>query len=333
MCNNQREYEIDGLKIEWGKTFSEVATLLNGFDKFKPYGGWPNIRCKCQNIFGLRSTEMEVRAPFTDRPVLQVTYQLSPIEKKFLQKIHSPFIKQLVKILGPANTRGHIERNVKNEFKSSVVVYSAKWLFGDIRISLSVYGGTRNNYSGPAAAGLFIHWIDEKKAALPFRNEIKKIEDDFERNINENIIIRTFKTQYEQRPFSVIHYELSDPYIAEKDPEWRAAQMALYNKALFQTPQSIHDRLSNDQIALCILPGQRKVYVSNKWDTIYLADQDESLITFYEILPARGPGGRELKLKDLLIKDSKSSDTLIQLFNEIEKVTGLKVAMRETYDD
>ena len=84
---------------------------------------------------------------------------------------------------------------------------------------------------------------------------------------------------------------------------------------------------------MCILPGQRRVFVANKWDAIRLTDNDKSEITFYEILPGRGPGHRELQLKDLLIKDSKGSDALIQLYSEIEKVTWLKVVIKEMYGD
>jgi hypothetical protein len=48
-----KHYEIDGLKIEWGKPLNEVRVLLDKFEKFKPFGGWPNIRCKCPSAFGL----------------------------------------------------------------------------------------------------------------------------------------------------------------------------------------------------------------------------------------------------------------------------------------
>ena len=179
MLINPKVYVIDGLKIEWGKTFNEVAILLEWFDKFASYGGWSNLRCKCRNIYGLPSTEMNVRAPFADKPIMQVSYELSPIPKKFLQKIYSPYIKQLSKFLGASHYSTYKKPKLKNEFKSGEVVFSSTWLFDDIRISLSVYGGIRYNDSGPAAAGLFIDWIDEKKAAQPFRTEIKKIETTF----------------------------------------------------------------------------------------------------------------------------------------------------------
>jgi len=50
-------------------------------------------------------------------------------------------------------------------------------------------------------------------------------------------------------------------------------------------------------------------------------------------LPARGSGGRELELKELLIEDSKESNTLLDLIKEIENITGLKAQTSERYDD
>jgi hypothetical protein len=332
---NPKQYEIDGLKIEWGKNFSEVSTLLERFQKFKSYEGWSNIRCKCKNIFGLEATEMEVRAPFVDRPVLQVHYELSPMEPGFFQKIHSPFVKQLEKILGKSVEKKSIERHpgLKKEYMWSAVVYSVTWLFGDIRISLSVYGGTRNNESGPAAAGIFIDWIDEKEAAKPFREEMKKIEDTLAKNIEAGVSLKKYSLEQKQRPFRVVHFELRDPYIAEKDSELRASQMALYKRELIQTPKRIQSSLQSNEIALYMSPNTTNIFVSNKWDTIYLDSKDENAIIYCEVLPGRGPGGVELKLKELLLEDSKESKPLLNLVQEIETITGLKAQSTKRYDD
>lgn len=332
---NPRQYELDSLKIDWGKNFNEVSMLLEKFQKFKSYEGWPNIRCKCKNIFGLATTEMEVRAPFVDRPVLQVQYELSPIKPSFFQRLHSPFVKQLETVLGKPVEKKSINRHpgLKKEYISGAVVYTAKWVFGDITISLSVYGGTRNNESGPAAAGIFIDWIDEKEAAKPFREEMKKIEDILTKNIEDGVSLKKYSLKEKQRQFRVVHFELKDPYIAEKDSELRASQMALYKKELIQTPKQIHNSLQSNEIALYMDPNTSKIYISNKWDTIYLDSKDENSIIYCDVLPARGPGGVELKLKELLIEDSKESKTLLSLVQEIEAITGLKAQSTKRYDD
>jgi hypothetical protein len=328
-------YEIDGLKIGWGKPLSEVRVMLEKFEKFKPFGGWPNIRCKCHNAFGLVATEFEARAPFEDRPVLQVSYEIAPIKSGFLGRPHTPYLKQLENVLGKPTKSEKLYRqnNLKKKYLSSAVVFSAKWIFDDIRISLSVYGGIRNNDSGLCGAGIFIDWIDEIKAAKPFREKAQSFEKLISGYISNDTVIKKFKLQYKQKPFRVAHFELSDPYIAEKDGNLRASQLSLYNQELIQTPKEIQNKLEEEEIGLYTIIELGKTFISNKWDAVFLNATDEKQLIFYEVLPARGSGGRELKLKELRIKDSRDSNTLLKVIQLIETDIGLKVQMQETYDD
>lgn len=328
-------YEVDGLKIEWGKPLNEVRTMLENIEKFKPYGGWPNVRCKCSGIFGLPATEFKVRAPFEDRPVLQVQYEIAPIKPGFLEKLHSPYLKQLVKVLGkPFKSENlYSQPHLKKEYLSSAVVFSVKWLFNDIRISLSVYGGTRSNESGLCAAGIFIDWIDEIKASKPFREKIELFEKTMSEHISNDIVIKKFKLQYKQRPFRVVHYELNDPYIAEKDNKLRASQMSLYKRELYLTPRIISSKLRDDEIGYYKVADLDGIFISNKWDTVFLTPNQKNEMTYWEILPARGLGGRELDLKELKIEDTKSSLTLLDLVGQIEADIEQKIERKEAYDD
>lgn len=334
---NTAEYDINGLKIDWGKPLNEVRSILSAFEKFQPYGGWSNIRCKCTEIFGLPTTEAEVRAPFESQPVLQVIYSIAPIDHIFFEKLHSPYLKQLEKVLGKAvkSESKYNQRGVKKEYLYSVVVFSATWLFDDIRISLSVFGATRDKESGPCAAGIYVDWINEIKAASPFREKTEQFENTLSAYIKDNIIVDKFKLANKQNPFRIVHYELEDPYIAEKDHQLRASQMALYKRELFQTPKIIRNKLYEDEIGLYWIPELNKLFISNKWDTIYIsATEDEhKRLVFLEVLPARGGGRRELILKDLKIYDTKTSDTLIHLVQKIEIETGLNISKEEAYDD
>jgi hypothetical protein len=203
----------------------------------------------------------------------------------------------------------------------------------DIRISLSVYGGTRNNDSGLCAAGIFIDWINEIKAAKPFREKSESFEKLISRHISNDTVINKFKLQYRQKPFRVVHFELSDPYIAEKDDNLRASQLSLYNQELFQTPKQIQIKLEEDEIGFYTIRELGKSFISNKWDTVFLTSTDEKDLIFYEVLPARGSGGRELDLKELKIEDAKESDSLLKLIQLIETDIGLKAQRRERYDD
>lgn len=328
-------YDIDGLKIEWGKSLNEVLPMLEGVEKFKPYGGWPNIRCKCSSIFGLPAVEFEVRAPFEDRPVLQVQYEIAPIKPSFFERLHSPYLKQLEKFLGkPFKSENlYSQPHLKKEYLSSAVVFSAKWLFDDIRISLSVYGGTRSKESGLCAAGIFIDWIDEIKASKPFRERTEIFEKTMSTHINNNIEIKKFKLQNKQRPFRIVHDELNDPYIAEKDHNLRAFQMSLYKRELYQTPSSISSKLQDDEIGYYKIADLGKIFISNKWDTVFLTPNQKNEMTYWEILPARGSGGKELDLKELTIEDAKNSSTLIGLVAQIEADIKQRIERRETYDD
>jgi hypothetical protein len=330
-----KHYEIDALKIEWGKPLNEVRFLLDRFEKFKPFGGWPNIRCKCPNVFGMATTEFEVRAPFEDRPVLQVQYGIAPIKSGFIERLHTPYLKHLESVFGKPvkSEKLYNKPPVKKKYLSSTVVFSAQWLFDDIRISLSVYGDTRNNDSGLCAAGIFIDWIDEIKAAKPFREKSESFEKLIAAHISDDTVIKKFNLQYKQRPFRVVHFELSDPYVAEKDNKLRTSQLSLYKQELFQTPGQIQSKLEEDEICFYTIKDLGKTFISNKWDTVFLTSADEKPLIFYEVLPARGPGRRELELKDLKIEDARDSDALLNLIQLIETDIGLKIQRQERYDD
>jgi hypothetical protein len=329
-----KTYQIDEIKIEWGETLSNVRTILEKKKVFNSHGGWPNIRCSCIEVFGLQTTEVEIRAPFEDRPVMQVIYEIAPIKKDFFQKSHSPYLEQLTKVLGKPvkHEKMYNQPLLKKEFLWSAVVFSATWLFEDIRISLSVYGGERNNDSGPSAAGIFIDWIDEKEAAKPYRQLANQIEKDISGRISNDLIIEKFKLEYKQKRFKVIHYELKDPYIAEDDVELRAAQISLYKPELLQTPEIIQDKLNEYEICVYKIPRMNEVFVSNKWDTTLISLDKMVKLTFYEILPARGPGGKQLNINDLSIEDSKNSNSLLNLIEKFEGY-GIKVQKETRYDD
>ncbi|OKS88485.1 hypothetical protein [Mucilaginibacter polytrichastri] len=108
--------------------------------------------------------------------------------------------------------------------------------------------------------------------------------------------------------------------------------MALYKSALFQTPQLIQYRLNDDEIGIYKIPSINEVFVSNKWDTIPISSDNSSKIVFYEILPARGPGGKQLELIDLNIEDSRNSNSLYNLIEKLESY-GIKIQKETRYDD
>ena len=328
-------FEIDHLKIEWGKPLNEVRSLLEDVEQFAPYGGWPNIRCRCSSVYGLAAKECEIRAPFEDRPTLQVHYEIAPIPTVFFEKMNTPFLKQMEKALGkPYKTENlYTQPDLRKENLPGIVVFSAKWLIDGIRVSLSVYGAVRNNDSGPAAAGIFIDYLDEVEISKPFRKRTEAFENRLAKLITKDIDIKTFKLQHAQKPFRIADHNLEDPHLAEKDMELRAAQLALYRRELYQTPAAISSKLKANEIGYYEVAELDKIFISNKWDTTFLKPGQYSELTFWDILPARGPGRRELDLKELNIEDAKGSLILLDLVAQIEKDTGQKIEMRIAYDD
>jgi len=69
------------------------------------------------------------------------------------------------------------------------VIFSASWILGDVRIDLSVYGGTRNESSGDCAAGIYVDWINEIKGASQFRKENELVEKSMAAYVNNEIPI------------------------------------------------------------------------------------------------------------------------------------------------
>jgi len=312
-------------------TFNEVIENLEGKEKYKAYGGWPNRRFKCKSIFGLKATEFEIRAPLSDRPILQINYELSPIEIRFYHKAHIPYLKKLKQELGNPDSVEFLypmkkENQISNPDK---VVYTAKWIFGDTRIGLSIYGGVRKKDSGLARAALYFDWINEIKAAKPYREKNLNFEKKIEENFSSRSIIREYTLEYKQTPFSVIHYSLQDPFIARKDENLRVHQMALYNKELYKTPNLLNKQLSNQQVLFYYLNNLELWFLSNKWDTISLNKGDEVDMFFSNVLTESRYGTKELGLKGLILKDVKESKELPSLVSEIESEIGIKIQKME----
>lgn len=327
-------FNIEDEHIAWGTLLYDAKEILSKLPQYPPYGGWSNIRCKCSSVFGLNSTMASIRAPFDDRPVMQVSYELVPSGDSTWGKLHLFYLAQLKTIFGkPAKAedlyKGHIP---ENKYVSGAVVFSANWLFGDIRISLSVYGGIRHEQTGDAAAGLFIDWINEKKAAGPFISKNSTLEQELSVYLADSRDIQLFTLTDKQRKFYLTHIDIGDPDIT-KDEGLRLAQLALYRNDLVQSPEYIRRLLKENEIAVKFLTEERRMVIANKWDATVLDYSKNERVSFTDLLPARGSGRYHLQVKDLTIIDSRESDTLLRLVAHIEHVTGIQVNRETSYDD
>jgi len=328
-----KHYHIDGIQIEWGKPLTEVREILEDIEEFNSYGGWPNRRGKCLQAFGLSASEFELRAPHEDRPVMQVIYQIAPIASGD-NEIHLPYLTQLEKVLGmPIKSESLYPKvDLIKGFESSSVVFSAKWIFEGIKISLSVYGGTRSYDERFSAAGIFIDWIDEIKAAQPYREQAALFETKMAEQLNDKVMPKKFKLQIQQRPYRSANYDIKSFGLVEEE-ELRAAQLSLYKRELYRTPSVISTQLKANEIAYYQGTAMDKIVVSNKWDTICLTPNQASELIYWDVLPARGAGYKELLLKELRIEDTRNSSSLLDLIAQVEADLSQKVLKNEAYDD
>lgn len=324
-------YDVDGIQIPWGETFPDVKEKLKDILQFPPYGGWPNLRCQCREIFCLEATEFQATAPLTDRPVIRIQYELAPMKIPLFAKLHVPFLAGMQQMLGaPDEATSHYRSlgHLKG-YGSGEVVYHAKWNLGDVSIGLSVYGGTRKNEAGLAAAGLYIHWDNEIKAAVPYRKERMDQETKMEAAVTtiSRSSMKIYKLQQQQGPFVVMSYGRPTP-----EGEHRAAQLALYKHHVLHTPEMIRSKIIGNEVALYYLEPLQSWFLSNRWDTTPIAPHIPNKAVFYDVFPGRGPGYYQLIVNDLRIDDSRSNPALYELVKELEKATGIAVEIFEEYD-
>jgi hypothetical protein len=331
---NTEEFEVNGIKIYWGKTLNQARSLLKNTEILT--NSDKSVSGKCVEIFGLKANEFSLRSPHSNKPILQVSYEIEPIYTNGFKKRHTPYLEKLQSILGKpiAKEEYYNPIGIKKEFMYSVVIFSAKWQFKDIRISLSVYGGIRNNKSGESGAGIYIDWIDLKKAAKPFINEVITQQNEFIEEIYNKVIDRKFKLNFKQRPFFLPESDQNNPYANITDTKLRVSQIALYCPTSFITPKQLSKDIEEDEVVLYYSEASGKIYLSNKWDTTFVKNNEySSEITYYDVLPARGNGRKQLQIKRLFIEDSRDSNSILKLVRAIEDITGKEVKKLDGFDD
>lgn len=208
------------------------------------------------------------------------------------------------------------------------MIYNCKWWFGEILISLSVYGGVRTSPQGESAAGLYFDWMNEQSAAAPLMANYLETEAKLSQNIAE---ISSYSTSTNQQPYHRSHYELEKPHHSLKDNNLRAYQMALYTDQLFRTPLDLNKRTEEKTIGVFLSNDKETYCVYHKWD--FAPISEDSKLEFVNILPARGGGGKELRINSLVLKDYPESNVLMDLKSKLEELTKVKFTYIEAYDD
>lgn len=323
---------INDKDFRWGMTFEQVLKEFNSENLFTGSSAWENFEIQCSEIAELKALTCSFRGPSLNRPVMQVSFELATINPKLFEKPHSPYVKHLTKLFGEPNkiSKQRLENGQKyNEgYASSNVIYNCKWWLGDILISLSVFGGIRTKKEGEYAAGLYFDWLNEERTAEPYFDDFLSKESELTQDISD---IRKVSIKYDSRPYYRSHYELKNPHLASKNRAIRTAQLILYSQNLYRTPDELAEELTDNQIIIFKSKKTDNWCVGNKWD--FTPITSESTLKYIDIKPARGSGGTEMNINSLNISDEKNSETLKELLNTLEELTGHKFEKTIGYDD
>jgi hypothetical protein len=325
-------FRVAGRKIRWGQTLSEVKSLLASEHFLKPHGGWPNVRIICKEAYEFPSTEFEARSPSSDdRPVMQVSCELSPPNQRDRPIQPDFWVQSLTDTLGPP---GHVLKAKAPVVGApwASVVYSARWKVNDVRLTLSVYGGLRENEAGISAACMSIDWVNEIAAAKPFLKKIRRLEHQLVMNALNIRSMSITDLDIDQAPFYVPDYTLSDPHIALANELLRHSQRALIHPELLETPTIVKQKLKKNQVALWTADSESHLMISTRWDSAVIESQSANEIKWVNILPAKGSGRMSLIVNELRVSDVHSSKGLTAVVRKIQEHLGYPIKCKEDYD-
>ena len=334
-------YSINGVEIKWHKTFGEVNEALlqmERFDMSKIFSSWELRKFKCPEIFGMPTNECTINAPYNDRPVLWVDYQLKPMQLAPSDELHSPYIRHLLSILGEPHKvfKDYKRAEELKAYRWGAVVYYAEWKVEKITLRLTVYGDIRKQDSGLAAAELSAK-LDELVAAEPYLEEKYGREQKLKAIAEDANMVTIFKL--DQRQYGYPRYREPQSFLSKLLGRSTAnsalydAKMALYKKSLFHTPKALSKKLQVSDVALYYSTLATSWLISTKFLTVTLNDIDQTEYLYTNLLKGRGPGRQELKIEELIIEDAPASKSLFRIIDKLEKELETTIKRVEYYDE
>lgn len=161
-----RGFDTAAGTFAWGTTFEQLEALgLRSADAELGLGAW---RVPGVDVLGLRSSRMQLMAPYPGRPVMQVWHRLDLPESEshvdFVLRAHAQLVAQLsMPDYGEMQPARFKEENAWN------VVVNAGWRVGGVNVSVSWYGAPRNDEAEGKTSGILcLDWDDEIAAATPW---------------------------------------------------------------------------------------------------------------------------------------------------------------------
>lgn len=318
-------YFVDADFIRWDSLFIDVCSILNERIVTKEISSPSSLECSCDNFLNFKVNRFSGYAPSSLRPLLNVSYALAANDEYSDKDVWYASMKKIF---------GRPEKIKKENTKSSnSVKFYAIWNLNSVRITLSVLGSARAEYSKLSGAYIFLEYTDIVSIAKPFLSEKQQKEKDEFDDVSDYEILSNYKLN-SIIPFFIADYALNKPQQALEDDLLRIAQKALYKNNLLETPIFIKNILKNDEFIIWHKKKKTtEYYCSTKWDTsIIRLGSKRNKISFCNLLPAKGKGCFYLEINELMLKDDSRAEILFNAFQLLENIMGCKLSYHEEYD-
>lgn len=322
---------IPKTEYTWGVELSEIANLPDAMHMDDSSAGWPTVPFCCTDILGISSPRGKARAPALDRPVLQVSYNISSMVGAAIDESATYWLGVINHKLGqPLKMTKHDP--VNGAAPSGYVVLNAQWQVGDERVNLSVYGQQRSTKFGEFGAGLFFDWKNEIEAAKPYRHAQQASQSTLNKAMHGLKSLVIYKVEMAQVPFYMPDYGKSDPHQGLKDDTLRTAQKCLYRRSLMETPNFIQQRLSAKELAIWQSETESAWGVSTYFDSVIFERKSKPAIEYTNLLPARGAGGMYIDIGGLSLKGEASSPQLMRFVEGLEEIIEAEIVCETQFD-
>lgn len=327
-------YFVDAVELTWGLTLKQARELITEDKLLRSYGGQSNFRARCKDAFGFRVTEVNVRAPREDAPVLQVSYELSAPDDDASTVDPGFWVNTISQLLGEPEKNPDPLSYPLDPSSSGSVIYNTHWLAGNVRVTLSTYGGYRENEEGAISiASLFIDWENEILFAEPYLEAVEQIEQSLVVANAASYARDIVAIGSRQTPYYLANYYLENPHAAAEDNALRRAQRVLRKPQLFDTPARLASLLTENSALIWQPEGQRNFVFSTRWDSVYCyPDPAENTISWVNMLPAKGAGGMSLSVNGLSVSGPHSCEAISELAGRISAIQNNTIKCMEGYD-
>lgn len=315
-------FRVDGTQVPWGIGLSDAVRLLGA----APRDGRPVVQFPCRDVAGLAVLSGELTAPALNRPVLGASFELAPV----MQALWRPnyWHGTLAAALGePLEAiRSEVPPHAD---ASGCVIFYARWDGDHCGIGLSIYGARRAVLGGRSVGTLWLRW-SEAKAAEPFIKDWQTRSAWLDGCAGRLFKLDRFAVDEKLHPMS------SGGYFPVELPadvaQRRASGLVLHYPKILATPRAVAAKLSTKSFALWTSEADRIWCASTAWDSIAYPIGAPVIVSWAEILAAKGPGYAELQIGDWGVRSGDRSREIAAAAERLRGVPGVTVQRHEGYN-